>query len=89
MKTGFKHLSVILLCLALVLSITGCKGSDSTDGTDSQSATAYLEAGKNRCVLISVTNNLTEGRERLSDEEMIDWVRRSAETITIEEPESK
>ena len=37
MKTGFKHLSVILLCLALVLSITGCKGSDSTDGTDAQS----------------------------------------------------
>ena len=65
------------------------KAEDSTDGTDSQSATAYLEAGKNRCVLISVTNNLTEGRERLSDEEMIDWVRRIAETITIEEPESK
>lgn len=65
------------------------KAEDSTDGTDSQSATAYLEAGKNRCVLISVTNNLTEGRDRLSDEEMTDWVRRIAETITIEEPESK
>lgn len=59
MKTGFKHLSVILLCLALVLSITGCKGSDSTDGTDAVSST---DAAEEESVLDIDLNNL-EGTE--------------------------
>ena len=54
MKTGLKHLSLILLCLALVLSITGCKGETGTDGGDASTT----ETAEEESVLDIDLNNL-------------------------------
>ena len=61
MKTGFKHLSVILLCLALVLSITGCGSSTDTtgeSGAESSSSTSSSSDGES---ILDIDLNNLEG----------------------------
>ncbi len=58
MKTGFKHLSVILLCLALLLSITGCGSSTDTDSDNDAVSSTSSDDLEEQSVLDIDLNNL-------------------------------
>lgn len=60
--------------------------AEGQDGYASQSVCAYIPAQHSASVLISLSNNLTEGREALSDEAVEQWLKAIAGTITVETP---